>query len=211
MHPFKLTLGKKIGSSWIQRLIGLKTNWRFEELYGDFDFGRSFRKQSIEGLEQESGKVHGAIVDFLRSAPVPISRLLLAGDSTETKAIYSRILEIDIGNIITAGVMDDMDVEWNYEQSPPENIGQFDCIVSQSMLEHLLDPFKHIQDSIELLNSGGVLIIHTMMPGFNYHRHPVDCLRFYPDWFEEIAKRHALKIVRKHIRNCRITYALQKA
>ena len=126
------------------------------------------------------------------------------------KSTYGSVLGIDSDHIIAAGIMPDMDFFWDYEQTSEDAIGKFDCVISQSMYEHLIDPYKHFQDSVRLLNDGGILIIHTMMPGFNYHRHPVDCLRFYPDWFEELAKRHNLRVVRKHIRNCRITYALQK-
>jgi len=214
VSPFKKKLGKKIGNSWIQRLIGLKTNPRFEELYGDFELDRSFRGKTIEGLEQESGKIYGGIIDFLeslKSLEQPISRVLLAGDNNVAKPVYSHILGVGDSAILTAGIMDDMDYQWDYNEAPPADIGLFDCVISQSMYEHLIDPYKHFKDSLELLNDGGVLIIHTMMPGFNYHRYPVDCFRFYPDWFEVLAEKHGLTVLRKHIRNCRITYALQKS
>ena len=48
------------------------------------------------------------------------------------------------------------------------------------------------------------------MSGFNYHRYPVDCVRFYPDWFEEVAKRVGLQVQDKHIRNSGITYKYKK-
>ena len=102
-----------------------------------------------------------------------------------------------------------MDVQWNFEEYPVVQ-RQYDCIVSQSMIEHLIDPYKHIRDCTSLLKPNGHMILHTVMPGFNYHRYPVDCVRFYPDWFEEVAKRLALTVVDKYIHNSRITYLYRK-
>jgi len=78
------------------------------------------------------------------------------------------------------------------------------------MLEHLVDPYKHVADLIELLNPGGMLILHTHIPGVQYHRYPVDCIRFYPDWFEEVATRTNCQVLDRYIGELRICYTLQK-
>ena len=78
------------------------------------------------------------------------------------------------------------------------------------MLEHLVDPYKHVADLIALLNTGGMLILHTHIPGFKYHRYPVDCIRFYPDWFEEVATRTNCQVLDRYIGELRICYTLQK-
>jgi len=50
------------------------------------------------------------------------------------------------------------------------------------------------------------------MPGFFYHRHPVDTLRFYPDWFEEIASKERcnLKVIKKIYRDLHLFYLYKK-
>jgi len=48
------------------------------------------------------------------------------------------------------------------------------------------------------------------MPGYNYHRYPVDTLRFFPDWFEEVSKRLNLRIVKKFRRDFNVVYCFQK-
>lgn len=80
------------------------------------------------------------------------------------------------------------------------------------MMEHLVDPYKHMKDLSSLLEEEGYLIVHTVMPGFMYHRHPVDTIRFFPDWFEEVAskKRLNLKIVSKYVRDFHIFYMYKK-
>ena len=89
-------------------------------------------------------------------------------------------------------------------------MGKFDAIVSQAMLEHLLNPYKHVVDLSQMLNPGGKLILHTHIPGFKYHRYPIDCVRFYPDWFETIAERLDLLVYDRYIGDLRICYTLQK-
>ncbi len=166
-------------------------------------------KVESAGLKQESGKIYGAIVHFLLSLPETPKQLLLPSENNAVKPVYADILKIDPSQISTAGILADMDVQWNFEYDPPVQSG-YDCIVSQSMLEHLIDPYKHVRDCASLLKPGGHMILHTMMPGFNYHRYPVDCLRFYPDWFEEVAKRLSLVVADKYIHNARVTYMLRK-
>jgi len=202
-------IGRRLGNRWVQMMLALKTEWRFAELYGDFRFGQSLDRYAIKGLAQESGKIYGAIVKFLRDLPEPVTHVLLPGENNAVKPVYADLLRLDERQIVTAGVLGDMDVQWNFEEDPPD-FGPFDCIVSQSMLEHLIDPYKHVRDCVSLLRSGGYLIVHTMMPGFNYHRYPVDCFRFYPDWFEEVSQRLGMEIRDRHIRNARITYLFRK-
>lgn len=201
-------LGRHIGNKAIQMLLHMKTDRLFAEHYGDFHFGESFRRLNISA-SQESGKIHGTIVVCLQTLKGQVQRLLLAGDATSTKPIYAELLGMDVRNIHTAGLHEDMDIIWNYEDNPTIT-ESYDCIVSQSMLEHLIDPYKHLRDCHALLKPRGHMIIHTVMPGFGYHRYPVDCLRFYPDWFEEVAKRLNCTVVDKFIRNARITYMMQR-
>jgi SAM-dependent methyltransferase len=210
LFRIRSALGRRLGSRWVQLILAIKTEWRFAELYGDFHFGQSLDKHAIKGLAQESGKIYGAIVKFLKDIPEPLTSVFLPGENNAVKPVYAHLLKVDESSIVTAGVLSDMDVQWDFEQPAPA-IGPFHCVVSQSMLEHLIDPYKHVQDCIALLRPGGYFIVHTMMPGFNYHRYPVDCLRFYPDWFEEVAKRTGLQIRDKYIRNSRITYKFQRA
>jgi len=69
---------------------------------------------------------------------------------------------------------------------------------------------KHVSDLASLLDEGGYLIVHTVLPGFFYHRVPIDCFRFYPDWFEVVAMRLGLRVVDKQISVFNITYKFQK-
>ena len=112
--------------------------------------------------------------------------------------------------VFTTGLID-TDFRWDFEKNAPVFDENFDLVVSQAILEHLLNPYKHVEDLSNLLQANGHLILHTVMPGFPYHRHPIDSVRFFPDWFEEIAQRMNMKTVRKRISDTHIFYMYQKS
>lgn len=207
--PLITWLGRRISTKLIRRLIGMKDIPRFEEIYGDFHIGKNYKSYAIGGLPNESGQVRGEIVYLLKEIHGSVKNLLLPGEKNVVKPIFSDILAIPTEAISTAGLAEDMDWPWNFEESPPE-FGQFDCIVSQAMLEHLIDPCMHMRDMEKHLAPGGFLIVHSVTPGFDYHRYPVDCVRFFPDWFEEVGKRLGLKVEQKFIDRGHITYMYRK-
>jgi 2-polyprenyl-3-methyl-5-hydroxy-6-metoxy-1,4-benzoquinol methylase len=139
-----------------------------------------------------------------------MSRVLLPGENNAVKHAYVDLFKIPESHIVTAGLADDVDYRWNFENAPPA-FGKFDCIISQAMLEHLVKPYEHVRDLIDSLDVGGYLVLHTVMPGFPYHRYPVDCSRFFPDWFEKISKRFHLQVCDKYIGDLRIMYKFKKA
>lgn len=165
---------------------------------GQFDDGAQHADLTISGLSSESGTILGEVVHALRRFARPEHALLLAGERRSARAAYSQASRIPVERILTAGLHEDMDYRWNYEELPPP-IPLVDIIASHAMLEHLVDPYRHVRDCYGLLQPGGVLVVHTVMPGFQYHRFPVDCFRFYPDWFEEVASRLSAQVAARYL------------
>jgi SAM-dependent methyltransferase len=149
------------------------------------------------------------VVQAVRSINEPIQSMLLAGESGSAKPIYASIADIAPDRITTAGLHEDADSAWNFEEAPPE-LGQFQCIVSHAILEHLIEPYRHVRDLANLLQPGGHLVVFTVTPGFPYHRHPVDCFRFFPDWFETVAERLELEIHDRFYGDERIMYHFRR-
>jgi SAM-dependent methyltransferase len=179
--------------------------------HGEFLDGRNFSAETVTGLPSESAMILGEVVHALRAVARPDKVLLLAGERNSSKPAYSRISGIPDRQIFTAGLHDEMDYRWNYDLAAPDELPQADLIASHAMLEHIMDPYLHLSSCYRLLNPGGYAIFHTVMPGFQYHRHPVDCLRFYPDWFEVAAERLGAKVVMRLISTeAHIVYCLQK-
>ena len=178
---------------------------KWEEIYGGFDVDTNYNHLAVKGLDKESGWIRGEIVKTVKAIRVPVHRVLLPGEHNSTKEAYAKFLGISAKNITTAGLHKHVDFRWDFEKKPP-NIGHFDLIISQAILEHLIDPYNHVKDLYAVLKPGGNMILHTVIPGFPYHRHPVDCMRFFPDWFELIAQRLKLDIAEKYLGEGRIMY-----
>ena len=121
--------------------------------------------------------------------------VLLAGENSCAKKIYAKILNTPAEKIVIAGLDNTSDFEWNFENPPPKNLDNYDIVISYAILEHLINPYGHIVDLFSLLTNNGLLAVFTEMPNFHYHRHPIDTLRFFPDWFYEVAKRNNVEVL----------------
>lgn len=181
-------------------------------VYGEFLDGADFIGEEAVNASGESGRISGELVQAIRVFAKPSALFLLPGERNSAKSVYGRISGIPELNILTAGLHEEMDFSWNFEESPPSSIPSVDLIASHAMIEHLINPHQHLQDCFELLKPGGHMIFHTVMPGFQYHRYPVDCLRFFPDWFEETARSIGAEVSMRSISNSGyIVYVIAKA
>ncbi|MEA2115656.1 MAG: hypothetical protein U9P36_09765 [Thermodesulfobacteriota bacterium] len=199
----------KLVKQCIRELLGQdpekKMILKWEEIYGPFDQG-NYDHYTFRDLPSESGYYHGEIIRWVQElSPVP-RQTLLAGEARQAAAELKKVMEF--GEVTTAGVLD-VDVPWNFEEKPPE-IGPFDLIVSQAILEHLLDPYLHMLSLSGLLAEGGYLLVHTVTPGFEYHRYPIDACRFFPDFFETFALKTDLLVHRKRVHDNHIFYLFQR-
>ena len=183
----------------------------WEAIYGSFTRPEEVVAQPITGLDKESGWIHRFIVEYvdrLRSE-FPIAPILLAGEPSRVVSHYQTWLNLRREEITTAG-FGEVDVVWDFEQDPPEGLGGFRLVLSQAMLEHLIDPYRHVRDLYNTLAPGGSLIVLTHLPGFEYHRYPIDALRFFPDWFESVASRLDAIVTGRLVGDERILYQLTK-
>lgn len=167
-----------------------------KELRLPFGNAAGYQHLTVHGLPSESGCITGAVVHMLKAYARPKDSLLLAGDRNSAKEAYAEITGIPPDRIFTAGLHEEMDFCWNYDDPAPA-MDPVGIIVSHAMIEHITDPYSHVRNCYEKLNPGGHLIIHTVMPGFVYHRFPIDCLRFHPDWFEAVGTRLGARIAER--------------
>ena len=142
----------------------------------------------------ESKFYHGQIMRWVRHlAPATI---LLAGEKRDVAPIISN--EVGASLVETAGLVD-ADHIWDFNEDRPDSLvmAQYDVVVSQAILEHILNPYGFLCNLALLANMGHVLI-HTHIPGFPHHvgdTFPVDCLRYFPDWFDAVAPLLDLQVV----------------
>lgn len=83
--------------------------------------------------------------------------------------------------------------KWDLTEKPyPHN--KVDFIFSQATLEHVHDPFGALKNMSNSLLSEGRIYLHTHGPDCKLHRYPVDCCRFFPDFFKVAAQKLDLTI-----------------
>lgn len=176
----------------------------WEELYGEFD-KTNYKSYRIEGLPNESGACSGVIAKWAQDMPSLPHRVLLAGEKRNVVKYLGFLGE----EIYTAG-LSGADFEWNFENDPPY-MDKFDLIISQAVLEHLLNPYKHLSDLAGLTDINGHMIVHGAGIRMPYHRYPIDTCRFHPDWFEEAASKLKMRIVKRSLnRYLDLVYMFQK-
>lgn len=192
-------------------------DWKkIKSIFGDFEYlSKADQKKYTLVFKKNSKNVCGLLVPEIVKAVSELNlhpkKVLLDGDNKSVANQFKDRFGFVDAKILTTGIDRDYDFHWNFENDPPENIQQdFDLIISQAMFEHLIDPFKHFKDLSNLLSSEGYLIIHSHLPGYAYHRYPIDAVRFFPDWFEFAAKKLGLKVIRKFFRNFHIVYLFKK-
>lgn len=71
----------------------------------------------------------------------------------------------------------------------------YDLVVSQSLLEHVMDPVQVLRNLGLLTTRGGILAIQTCNPVMRLHRYPIDTLRFHSDFFYEFATKNGLEAI----------------
>lgn len=190
-------------------LLNFETEKQFANNYGNFNRDRDLRGHRVPNPGSEGGALIGDIIFLAKSVELGSRNLLLAGDRLDVKKIWHPIFPQS--QIYTCGIHE-MDEYWNFDEPIPDSLKtkQFGLIVSHAMIEHLFDPVQHVRDLISLLEPGGNLILHSVLPGFFYHRVPIDCYRFYPDFFESVSSRLGLSVVEKQISAFNITYKYRR-
>jgi len=73
-------------------------------------------------------------------------------------------------------------------QSHLSGLWDIACVMSQALLEHVCRPSIAIENMLRMTEPGGVVILHTVNPECGYHAFPIDCVRFFPDFWADLAK-----------------------
>jgi hypothetical protein len=148
--------------------------------------------KALKGVPNDSGFYHGRIIQWAKD--VDHRRVLFAG---ETKATGAMVGEEIGASLVSTVALTDADHVWDFNEEAPCSLQQeqSDLVITQAILEHILNPYSFMENLAALIVPGGHLITHTVMPGFPLHRFPIDTLRYLPDWFEAIAQPFDLEVV----------------
>jgi hypothetical protein len=90
-------------------------------------------------------------------------------------------------------------------QNPPK----YSVVMHQSLLEHVVDPVTVIRNLNDFLLPGGIQVIQTVNIYSSLHRYPIDTLRFFPDFFENLSNYLPVKCLNTFMENGSIYAVLQ--
>lgn len=189
---------------------------KIKRIFGKFErMDKQEQKKYTLAFKNQARNVCGMlgpeIVKMVLDLKINPEKVLLDGDNKSVAGQFKERFSFSKADVLTAGIDGNYDYIWNFEDDYPVDMPEdFDLIISQAMFEHLINPFKHFEDFSKLLKQGGYLIVHSHLPGYTYHRYPIDAVRFFPDWFEFSAKKTGLKIKRKFMRNFHLIYLFEK-
>jgi hypothetical protein len=108
------------------------------------------------------------------------------------KELWPQLREIDV--VPSGGVAgEEFDYDLNVIQTTFEPL--YELVVCQATIEHVCMPANAIANCANLCAQGGHLTLMTVAPGFEYHAWPIDCLRFFPDFFKDLERYLPIKMV----------------
>jgi hypothetical protein len=137
-----------------------------------------------------SGFYHGILREYWERHGLG-DKCLLVSETSAVADVFSQIYSQT--QFVTTDYFLDLqphptcDVLWDL-CSPiiPETLRQFESVICQATLEHILDPAQVMRNLSAILESSGMLYLQTHTPAFHYHGYPRDYLRYFPDWFHDI-------------------------
>jgi len=90
-----------------------------------------------------------------------------------------------------------------------ENPPKYQVVLHQSLLEHVVDPVSVIRNLNEFLVPGGIQVIQTVNIYCSLHRYPIDCLRYFPDFFSNLNRYIDVDCIETFMENGSIYAILQ--
>lgn len=116
-------LARLVSSKLARIRLRQKTYPALLQHYGHLRSGNDWRAGSVYGLENESGVLMGWVVELIQQMSPPRQNILLAGEVASAKQVYSGISGVPVESILTTGPGVDADYRWDFEHSPPGEIG----------------------------------------------------------------------------------------
>lgn len=164
--------------------------------------GRDYNdKMSVGGNHLKSGLgagFHGVLIDYIEQyKPKNAKKVAIIAESDEVadelkKAFPWATEVVNIVDYKDKKTGSDFDIDLNIKHNFK---AKYDVVLSQALLEHVSNPFMAVENFADLLKKDGVLVLHTHNYKMPYHECPIDCVRYFKDWFVDLQKYLPIKLV----------------
>lgn len=124
---------------------------------------------------------HGIIFQYIKEHYVKGQSLLMIAENANVNYLFEKEFQgILISNNCYQGEKGEVFIDLNLIQNWTD---KYDFVLSQALFEHVSRPCVALENMSNVTKVGGKIIIHTQNPEMDYHAVPIDCLRFFKDWF----------------------------
>lgn len=136
---------------------------------------------------------HGVLLEYIHKYYKKNSSMLMLAENKDVNYIFEREFSgIKIKNNCYSGAKGEEFIDLNRKQ---DWTPKYDFVFSQALLEHVSRPCVVLENMVDSCLRGGMIIIHTQNIQMGYHAVPIDCLRFFQDWFVDMQKYLPIKMV----------------
>jgi hypothetical protein len=83
---------------------------------------------------------------------------------------------------------------------------RYDIVISQATMEHVCRPSIMMENLVAMTTPGGLISVHTHRPLHDggYHAWPIDCCRFFPDFFIDLGRYLSYEVVKTYMEDTHI-------
>ena len=133
---------------------------------------------------------HGILFQYILKYMEAFDLLLLVTEPDSVIPVFKKEFpELSIYNLDCERDEVDLNRLNNYDGT------YYNMILAQAVLEHVSRPSVVIENLVYHLHSNGYLFLHTHNTKMKYHNYPIDCCRFYKDFFIDLQKYIGVELV----------------
>lgn len=135
---------------------------------------------------------HRTLIEYMKHYGVGDS-ILLVGEPEACKSVfYNHFGNVTVDVLSYSGergenYINDLNILTDFDKT-------YSTVFSQAVLEHVCRPSIYVENLSRLTKTGGHIVLMSVGPKFGYHRFPIDCVRFFKDFYEDLQRYIPIKL-----------------
>jgi SAM-dependent methyltransferase len=164
-----------------------------------YNFKHLYGPEHFIPAPNSSNKFWSILFGYMEKYSKTGDSLLLVAEPKEVLPVFKE--KFKLSKIDTLGYSGekgkDYEVDLNIQDSLliARGLREYNFVFSQALLEHICRPSIAIENMVDALKPEGYLILHTHNTEMPYHAFPIDCCRFYKDFFFDLCKYIDIEVV----------------
>ena len=150
---------------------------------------------------------HRILFEFMKHYG-PFKSILLVGEPDGCIEVFKQHFgeEVIVDTLSTSGKKGEY---YEYDLNIPTDLTKrYDVVFSQAVLEHVCRPSVFIENLATLATK--YVVVMSVGPAFGYHQFPIDCVRFFKDFYVALQKYLPIKLVEYEQDNIQCQFVMYK-